>query len=105
MKSRQNIIIVLISALLGLSCSFQSFHFPKPHPDLPDDFKKLLPRGVIPSVDKPKFVAAEDAEIPDDAWVIGVEVDGKARAYSLHLLNAREVVNDRIGEKNFAVVW
>ena len=92
-----------LTVVLALSCT--SFYFPKPHPDLPDEFQKLLPRGIIPSIDKPNFVAANEAEIPDDAWILGVELDGTARAYSLHLLNAREVVNDRIGDKNFAVVW
>ncbi len=51
------------------------------------------------------FVSPEEAEIPDDAWVFGVVVDGEARAYSLNLLNRHEVVNDRVGEKSFAAVW
>jgi hypothetical protein len=41
----------------------------------------------------------------DDAWILGVEIDGEARAYSLNLLNSHEVVNDRIGERSFAAVW
>lgn len=78
---------------------------PEPHPDLPDDFQQLLPRGGIPSVDDPVFVSATEAEIDDQAWVLGVDLDGEARAYSLNLLNRHEVVNDRIGERLFAAVW
>ena len=48
---------------------------------------------------------ATEADIRDDAWVLGVVIDGQARAYSLDLLNAHEVVNDSIGETNFAAVW
>lgn len=54
---------------------------------------------------EPEFVSAGEAEIPDDAWVLGVEIDGEARAYGLDLLNRHEVVNDRVGEKDFAAVW
>jgi len=63
--------------------------------ELPADFRQLLPRGRIASVDKPKFVPASDAEVPDDAWVLGVEIDGVAKVYSLNLLNHHEVINDR----------
>jgi len=65
----------------------------------------LLPRGQIAPITEPEFVAAPDAEIDDDSYVLGVVVDGQARAYSLNLLNAHEVVNDRIGETAFAAVW
>ena len=72
---------------------------------LPPGVEQILPRGGIPAVFEPVFVDAEDAEISDGAWVLGVVIDGQARAYSLNLLNRHEVVNDRIGEKSFAAVW
>jgi hypothetical protein len=71
----------------------------------PPGVEQLMPRGGIPAVFQPDFVAASEAEIPDDAWVLGVAIGGEARAYSLNLLNSHEVVNDRIGEENFAAVW
>ena len=77
----------------------------QPTEELPEGVVQLLPRGRIAAVTEPTFVSADDAEIPDDAWVLGVEVDGEARAYSLNLLNRHEVVNDQVGEKNFAAVW
>ena len=72
---------------------------------LPAEFQQLLPRGQIASVDTPRFVPASEARLPPEAWVLGVSVDGQARAYSLNLLNRHEIVNDRIGEKAFAAVW
>jgi hypothetical protein len=50
-------------------------------------------------------VAAETADLPDSAWILGVALDGEARAYSLNLLNHHEVVNDRLGETPYAAVW
>jgi hypothetical protein len=64
-----------------------------------------MERGRIPAVDAPEFVAASAAKLPPEAWVLGVVVDGQARAYSLNLLNAHEVVNDRFGERLVAVIW
>lgn len=73
--------------------------------DLPKEYKQILPRGQIAAITQPKFVPADKAEIADDSWVLGVVIDGQARAYSLNLLNGHEVVNDQIGEQAFAAVW
>ena len=53
----------------------------------------------------PQFVPAAEAALPDDAWILGVAVDGDARAYSLNLLNHHEVVNDVVGGRPLAAVW
>lgn len=71
----------------------------------PPGVEQILPRGRIAAVFEPRFVPAGEADISDDAWVLGVVIDGEARAYSLNLLNRHEVVNDRIGEQEFAAVW
>lgn len=73
--------------------------------DLPPGVEQIIPRGKIAAVFAPEFVPAAEAEISDDAWILGVELDGQAHAYSLNLLNRHEVVNDRIGETAFAAVW
>ena len=73
--------------------------------ELPEGVEQILPRGQIAAVFEPEFVAADEAEISDDAWVLGVVVGGEARAYSLNLLNRHEVVNDRSGGTAFAAVW
>ena len=78
---------------------------PKPNPALPDEFKQLIPRGYIPAIDDPQFVTAAEAEIGDDAWVLGVAINGQAKAYSLNLLNRHEVVNDRFADRPIAAVW
>jgi hypothetical protein len=73
--------------------------------ELPEGVEQILPRGQIAAVFEPEFVSADEAEISDDAWVLGVVVEGVAKAYSLNLLNRHEVVNDRSGGTAFAAVW
>ena len=72
---------------------------------LPDGFKQILSRGRIAAILVPRFVPAQEAEIRPDAWVLGVVIDGQARAFSLNLLNSHEIVNDTIGDTAYAAVW
>lgn len=73
--------------------------------DVPEGYVQIMARGGIPAIDTPDYVPAAEAQIRDDAWVLGVIIDGQARAYSLELLNSHEVVNDSIGDTDFAAVW
>lgn len=73
--------------------------------DLPEGFEQVIPRGRIAAIVDPEFVSADEADIAPDSWVLGVVIDGEARAYSLKLLNAHEVVNDSVGGTRFAAVW
>ncbi len=92
-------------ALAGSVFSLLGFAACAREDTLPDDFEQIIPRGAIAAVNDPKYVSAEEAKIEDDSFVLGVVIDGQARAYSLNLLNAHEVVNDEIGETKFAAVW
>lgn len=71
----------------------------------PPGVEQILPRGRIAAVSDPVFVGAEKAELPDDAWVLGVAIEEEARAFSLNLLNRHEVVNDTLGGTPYAAVW
>jgi hypothetical protein len=71
----------------------------------PEGVQQLLPRGGIPAVFEPEFVSANEAVLPDSAWVLGVYLNGEARAYDLNLLNHHEVVNDVVGGRLVAPVW
>jgi hypothetical protein len=60
----------------------------------------------IPAIDDPSFQDAEAADWLDDAdLVIGVTVDGEAKAYPLRILNAHEIVNDEVGGRPVAVTY
>ena len=71
----------------------------------PPGVDRIVPRGFLPPINDPVFVPATDAGMPDTAMVLGVEMNGEARAYSLTLLNHHEVVNDTFGDRPVAAVW
>jgi hypothetical protein len=75
----------------------------------PTDYEivTLLPFDAIPSIDEPRFYDAQEAdqEYEDHELVIGVVVDGEARAYPIDLLSQHEIVNDTIGGHPIAVTW
>jgi hypothetical protein len=60
-----------------------------------------------PGIDRPPTEAAEAADLADDTPVVGVVVDGKARAYSLRAMSpmTKHVVNDVIGETPVTVTY
>jgi hypothetical protein len=66
-----------------------------------------LPRDAIPAIDDPQFYGVEEAdeEYGPEELVLGVEVDGEARAYSISLLSSREIVNDTVAGQPIAVTW
>lgn len=71
-----------------------------------DPVMRGLPRDAIPAIDAPTFVPAAQATwMRDDEPVIGVAVDGTARAYPAWLLDGHEIVNDTISGRSIAVTW
>lgn len=78
-----------------------------PPPDVSLEIVTLLPKDAIPAVFDPEFVSAEEADgflRPEDQ-VMGVVVDGDARAYGTAFLSDREVVNDTVGGRALTVTW
>ena len=71
----------------------------------PPGVEQIVPRGRLAAIDDPAFLPGEVANLPDDAWVLAVEIDGDARVYDLNLLNHHEVVNDVVGGRPIAAVW
>ncbi|CAM2007769.1 DUF3179 domain-containing protein [Acanthopleuribacter pedis] len=98
--------LLLVGAFFGLPLPAQEAGF-RTLEDLKQQpgFSKLLDRGKIPAVYQPTFVQGKDADMPADAWVIGVYHGGEAKAYSINLLNKHEIVNDFVGDKPIATTW
>lgn len=64
------------------------------------------PRDGIPSIDRPGFVAAADADfIGDEEQVLGLSWNGVARAYPIKILNWHEIVNDEFNGAPVAVTF
>ncbi len=63
-------------------------------------------RDGIPAIDNPKFLPSGEVDfLRDGDLVISMSVDGETRAYPLRILVWHEIVNDKIGEKAFAVTY
>jgi hypothetical protein len=67
----------------------------------------LLPKDAIPAIFDPEFLSAGEADAYYDPneLILGVEIDGDARAYSIPLLSRHEIVNDTVGGRKIAVTW
>lgn len=74
-----------------------------------------LPRDGLPALDDPRAISPEEADaitreergkylVPNDR-VVGVEIDGAARAYPVRLLTWHEVVNDTLAGRPILVTY
>lgn len=72
-----------------------------------DKMYYILPLDGIPAIDDPEFVSVLKAEkfMNDDELVMGLVVDGDARAYSTWHLDKHEIVNDYVGGVHVSVTW
>jgi hypothetical protein len=59
----------------------------------------------IPSIDEPTFVPIAEAALPANEPVIGLAIEGDARAYPLRILIWHEIVNDVVGGVPVAVTF
>ena len=85
---------------------------PQPTPTQPEEDVEyniiaLLPPDAIPAIFNPEFLPIEEAdqEYDADEQVMGVVIDGDARAYSVGHLSSHEIVNDTVGGRKIAVTW
>ena len=74
------------------------------------DFDEILsggpPKDGIPSIDDPKFVpVAETTDLGPQEPVIGLTINGDARAYPLRILTWHEIANDVVGGVPVAVTY
>ena len=73
----------------------------------------LLPFDAVPAIFNPSFVSADEASDPErgsdryrpEEKVLGIEINGDVRAYSVPILSRHEVVNDVVGGVPVAVTW
>ena len=82
--------------------------FKKTAVDLKDIISGGPPKDGIPSIDKPKFMPASRVNSQDLAPtepVIGVVINGQAKAYPLRILTWHEIVNDELGGVPISVTY
>ena len=62
------------------------------------------PRDGIPALMNPNYISVKQASfLKKDDQVIGVVINGEARAYPLRIMSWHELVNDRIGDLSILV--
>lgn len=76
----------------------------------PRRFQFGIGKDSIMSIDAPEFVPVDDPRVAErgislDTPVLGVQIEGIARAYPVRLMDLHEVVNDEFAGKAYAVLW
>ena len=73
------------------------------------DLTELLnggpPKDGIPSIDLPQFDTAQSTPFDRQETVIGVVVNGEAKAYPFGIMNWHEIVNDSLGGINITISY
>ena len=69
--------------------------------------RQVVPRDHFPVLFDPPMsnVEAADEALEDDELVIGIAIDGKAKAYPVYVMGVHELVNDTCGEVPIAASW
>ena len=110
--------IIVVSIVLAMIASF-SFADPVPKAwenwktdferaniDLSDIISGGPPKDGIPAINNPKFLSfAQAGALADRDPVIGIEINGDARAYPLGVLMRHEIANDVVGGKAVTVTY
>lgn len=101
-----NILIILVSAVLILPVPALSWDFTKHSVNVEDIISGGPPKDGIPALFNPKYVPAIKADFMKEAEdVIGVELNGVARAYPIRIMSWHELINDRFGDRLALVSW
>ncbi len=71
-----------------------------------DEIVSVIPQDAKTALVRPAYLAAAQAyDIQPSEEVIGVVINGDARAFPLATLNVHEIVDDVIGGQPVAVTW
>ena len=65
----------------------------------------FIPRDSIRPIYEPAFITPAEAELKNADLVIGLSLNGDSRAYPVHILRRREMVNDVVGDVPILATW
>lgn len=68
-------------------------------------YHQILPRDFIRPDYQPRFTTAAEIAWPEDADVIGISIDGQAKAYPVSYLSGREMILDELAGEPLLVSW
>ncbi len=69
------------------------------------DEREKLPQDAISPIYTPKYVDPDESLIMDEELVMGIAINGEARAMPVGLMRFREMVNDVIGGVPILATW
>ena len=103
--------------LLAIAQAGWAGSFDKEYSDLHEFLISAIPKDGIPAMTNPLFMNAEEATYRDESdvgtqayvadsdIVLGVFLEGQAKAYPLNLGWWHEIINDRIGDRFISVTY
>ena len=71
----------------------------------PDEYRAQTDVDNIAPIYDPKIVSADQVDLLPEELVLGVEINGEARAYPHRLMQFREIANDVVGGVPILVSW
>lgn len=111
----------------GDNATIESYQFDLSNLTVPREYivPAMMHRDMVPTLNQPTHSGPTDAADPAKRWdamqlkndpkygkyllpadvVVGVALDGEARAYPLHVLNVHEIINDVLGGSPIAVTY
>ena len=96
-------IVLMVMSGMGLTADSSG---PDPHPEY--NPRTVLGRPMRAIKDAP-FIAGKVVtnQVTDNELVLGVVVEGEARAYPINQLTgpSREIINDTLGNRAIAATW
>lgn len=106
---------IVLLALFGAKISLNRVAYAERRPRLvpqdfrSDDYKPTTVLRAFPPIENPPHVDADSANVKlqPNELVLGVELDGVARAYPINMLTgpSREIFNDTLGDRSIAATW
>jgi hypothetical protein len=108
MKARIMVAVFILFTGINTAVSFSADGFDLSTHSIPvDEIESGGPaKDAIPALSDPVFVNADRATFlePNDI-VLGVEIDGRAKAYPVKILNWHEAVNDELSGQKILATW
>lgn len=109
---------LLLLLVLGIGISLWWDHQPDPAGDQPIELPPapsvdpsaiitLIPPDSIRAIDDPQHETADQAiaHLDPNERIIGLIINGEARAYPIPILSTHEIVNDVVGGEPVAITW